>query len=79
MRDAVKINAVNGGAHFEIKRELSETVSVTDLQNRLQSIDAEIEMMEEQVERLKQNRKIIQDALDKGKGSGETVTENKLI
>jgi hypothetical protein len=79
MKDSVKIKAVNGGAHFEIKRELSETVSSTDIQNRLQSIDGEIEMLKEQLERLEQNRTIIVEAMNTGKGSGKTETESKLI
>ena len=79
MKDTVKINAVNGGAHFEIKRELSETVGLTDLQNRLQSMNGEIEMLQEQLELLTKNRDILQEALDTGKGAGKTETDTKLI
>lgn len=79
MKDSLKIKAQNGGTHFEIKRELSEVVSLTDIKNRLQSTEGEIEMLEEQLERAKKNKRILEDALNTGKGAGTTNTELKLV
>jgi hypothetical protein len=79
MRDTVTIKAQNGGAHFEIKRELVETVSATDLENRLQSIEGEIELMNDQLEKLHKNRKIILEAMSSGKAKGVTDTDTKLV
>lgn len=79
MKDGLTIKAVNGGNHFEIKRELSETVNRTSLEERLHSIESEIESLEETLDRLKQNRQIIVDALNKGKGSGQTTVNTRLI
>lgn len=79
MKDTVQIKAQNGGTHFEIKRELSEVVNRSNLEDRLQSLRAEKEQLVEHLERIDKNIKLTEQALNEGKSKGSTETPGQNL
>lgn len=72
MKDTVKIVSTDGGLNYEIKRELSEVVNRTNLEDRLDDLNRQEEALIEQLEMIRKNKKVVESALATGQG-GDTI------
>lgn len=75
MRDFIRIKKKDGSEHFEIRRTMTEVVNRSNLEERKNNLEMQIEATQDTLDTLKKNLDTVKQALNTGFGQ----TEKEII